>query len=117
MTAGLGEIAKAAGVKRDVVVDVFEAIFQLVRDGEVVRVTGFGTFERKSFPGRTVQSPAINEGEPVTFGDVYRLAFKQSRQAKRRLNIRLKTQGKSKATAPSKSATKKKAKRSKKDKG
>lgn len=114
MTAGLGEIARAANVKRDVVVDVFEAVFQLVRDGEVVRVTGFGTFERKSFPGRTVQSPVINEGEPMTFGDVYRLSFRQSRQAKRRLNVRVKA--KEKDAAPVASKKSKKKKRSKKDK-
>ena len=85
--AGIHEIAKAAGLKAVDVTDVFEAVFQLVRAGESVRVAGFGTFDRKTFPGRTVTSPVINEGEPTTFGKSYRIAFRQSDQAKRRLNM------------------------------
>lgn len=85
--AGIHEIAKAAGLKASDVTDVFEAVFQLVRSGESVRVAGFGSFDRKTFPGRTVTSPVINEGEPITFGKSYRIAFRQSDQAKRRLNM------------------------------
>lgn len=85
--AGIHEIAKAAGLKASDVTDVFEAVFQLVRSGESVRIAGFGSFDRKTFPGRTVTSPVINEGEPITFGKSYRIAFRQSDQAKRRLNM------------------------------
>lgn len=86
--AGIHEIAKAAGVKADVVTDVFEAVFQLIRAGEEsVRIAGFGSFVRRTFPGRTLTSPVINDGEPVTFGESYRIAFRQSDQAKRRLNM------------------------------
>lgn len=85
--AGIHEIAKAAGLKATDVTDVFEAVFQLVRSGESVRIAGFGSFDRKTFPGRTVTSPVINEGEPITFGKSYRIAFRQSDQAKRRLNM------------------------------
>jgi nucleoid DNA-binding protein len=85
--AGIHEIAKAAGLKADVVTDVFEAVFQLVRSGESVRIAGFGSFDKKTFPGRTVKSPVINEGAPITFGESFRIAFKQSDQAKRRLNM------------------------------
>lgn len=85
--AGIREIAKAAGLKAEVVSDVFEAVFQLVKGGEQVRVAGFGSFDRKTFPGRTVKSPVINEGAPTSFGETYRIAFRQSDQAKRRLNM------------------------------
>lgn len=95
--AGIGEIAKAAGTKSEVVVDVFEAVFKLARKGENVRILGFGTFSKKKFKGRKgLESPVINDGEPLTIPPSYRLAFKQSGQAKRRMNPR----------KPSKSATK-----------
>ena len=84
--AGIHEIAKTAGVKNDVVVDIFEAIFRLVKSGETVRIVGFGSFEKKKFPGRTLSSPVINDGEPTTFGSTSRMSFRQSNQVKRRLN-------------------------------
>ena len=112
--AGIHEIAKAAGLKADVVTDVFEAVFQLVRDGESVRVVGFGSFDRKTFPGRTVKSPVINDGEPTTFGESYRMAFRQSDQAKRRLNMSRKKREAKRAEAAD-SGTKKKKKKVKKD--
>lgn len=85
--AGIRDIAKAAGIKAEVVSDVFEAVFQLVRAGEQVRVSGFGSFDRKTFAGRTVQSPVINDGKPTTYGETYRIGFRQSDQAKRRMNL------------------------------
>lgn len=111
--AGIQDIARGAGVKTDVVSDVFEQIFQMIKKGERVRVIGFGTFERKTFPGRKLQTPAINEGEPFRFGDSYRLAFKQSQQAKRRLNKtkRKKAEAKSKDKKSKKSKGKKKGKK------
>jgi nucleoid DNA-binding protein len=113
--AGIHEIAKAAGIKPDVVTDIFEAVFQLVRSGELVRVSGFGSFERKTFPGRTVKSPVINEGEPTTFGESYRMAFRQSDQAKRRLNMsRRKREAKRAAAEEAKGKKKKKAKKDRK---
>jgi nucleoid DNA-binding protein len=113
--AGTHEIAKAAGVKADVVTDVFEAVFQLVRDGELVRVSGFGSFERKVFPGRTVQSPVINEGAPTTFGESFRMAFRQSDQAKRRLNMSRKKREAKRAAAAEEAKKGKKKKKAKKD--
>lgn len=105
--AGIHEIAKAAGLKADVVTDVFEAVFQLVRSGESVRIAGFGSFDRKTFPGRTVTSPVINEGEPTTFGPSYRIAFRQSDQAKHRLNISRKKREAKRAEVASESKRKK----------
>jgi nucleoid DNA-binding protein len=113
--AGIHEIAKAAGLKADVVTDVFEAVFQLVRSGESVRVSGFGSFDKKTFPGRTVKSPVINEGAPITFGESYRIAFRQSDQAKRRLNMsRKKREAKRAAAAEAVEQTKRKKKKVKK---
>jgi len=117
--AGIHEIARAAGLKADVVTDVFEAVFQLVRSGESVRIAGFGSFDRKTFPGRTVQSPVINDGTPTTFGESWRMAFRQSDQAKRRLNMsRKKREAKKRAAAEAESAAvpkkKKKAKKERK---
>jgi nucleoid DNA-binding protein len=110
--AGIHEIAKAAGLKADVVVDVFEAVFQLVRSGVSVRVSGFGSFDKKTFPGRTLKSPVINEGAPITFGESYRIAFRQSDQAKRRLNATRKKREAKRAAADEQ--TKRKKKKSKK---
>lgn len=113
--AGIHEIAKAAGLKADVVTDVFEAVFQLVKSGESVRVVGFGSFDKKTSPGRTVESPVINEGAPVTFGESFRIAFRQSDQAKRRLNMsRKKREAKRAAAAESAEQTKRKKKKVKK---
>lgn len=105
--AGIRDIAKAAGVKPEDVSDVFEAIFKLAKKGDQVRVAGFGTFEKRSFPGRTLQSPVINDGEVTTYGPSYRIAFKQSDQCKRRLNRKKKVET---TTAPTKKPKKGKRK-------
>jgi nucleoid DNA-binding protein len=106
--AGIRDIAKAAGLKPEVVSDVFEAVFQLVKTGEQVRVAGFGSFDRKTYPGRTVQSPVINDGTPTSFGETYRIAFRQSDQAKRRLNMsRKKREAKRRAAEEEKRKSKK----------
>ena len=94
--AGVWDISKSAKVKSDVVTDIFEAIFNIVRSGESVKIPGFGSFEKKQFPGRTVTSPVINDGEPTTFGPTFRIAFHQSTQCKRRLN-RIIKKGKNKS--------------------
>lgn len=112
--AGIHEIAKAAGLKAEVVTDVFEAVFQLVRSGESVRVAGFGSFDKKTFPGRTVKSPVINEGAPTTFGESFRIAFRQSDQAKKRLNMSRKKREAKRAAAAEEAKPKKKKKKAKK---
>jgi nucleoid DNA-binding protein len=88
--AGIQDVARTAGVKTDVVVDVFEAVYSLVKAGKTVRISGFGSFEKKKFPGRTLSSPVINDGKPTTFGSKSRMAFRQSDQIKRRLNAKRK---------------------------
>jgi nucleoid DNA-binding protein len=88
--AGINEIAKAAGVKSDVVSDVFEAVFQIVRDGQFVRIAGFGSFTLKVKPGRVQRSPIINGGKPLKMPDASRMFFKQSKLGKLRLNTKKK---------------------------
>lgn len=102
--SGIGDIAKGAGVRTDVIFDVFEEIFRRLRKGETVKVAGFGSFDKRSFPGRTQQSPVIKDGKPFKFDKSYRIGFKCSAQAKKRLNMKRKK----KAT---KKAKKKKAKK------
>lgn len=113
--AGIRDIAKAAEVKPEDVSSVFEAVFKLVKKGETVRVSGFGHFNKRKHPGRTLASPVINDGEPTSFGPSYRIAFKQSEQCKRRLNRRKKKAAES-ATTTKKKGKKKSTKKGKKRK-
>lgn len=84
--AGLHDVARAAGVKAQVVEDVFEQIFKFVQNDESVRINGFGSFRRSLFRGRKISAPVIPGGE-ATFPDSYVLRFKQSAHAKKRLNL------------------------------
>lgn len=86
--SGVLDIAKTIGVKQEVVNDVFEEILKRVGSGEEVRVKGFGTFKAKVYPGRTLQSPTVNGGEPIKFSDSITLKFRQSQLAKQRLNVK-----------------------------
>lgn len=86
--AGIEDIAKTAGVKKDDVQSVFEAIVQLVGNDEVVRITGFGSFQRRLYKGRSIESPIVNDGKPLPFRDAFALRFKQSMTAKHRLNVK-----------------------------
>lgn len=85
--SGVSEICKESGLKPDMVANVFETILAMVAGGEKVRVKGFGSFERKLYPGRTLTTPAVNGGEPMKYPDSYLLKFHQSNLAKRRINI------------------------------
>jgi len=85
--SGLVEVAKEAGLKPDVVANVFETILSMAANGELVRIKGFGTFQRRSYKGRTLVTPAVNGGNPITYPDSFVLKFHQSGLAKRRINI------------------------------
>lgn len=85
--SGLVEVAKESGLKPEVVVNVFETILAMVANGDKVRIKGFGTFERRKYKGRTLVTPAVNNGEPITYPDSFVLKFHQSTLAKRRINI------------------------------
>lgn len=103
--SGIDDIARTAGVKSTDVRNVFEAVLQLVHKNETVRVTGFGSFARRLYKGRTIESPQINDGEPTKYSDSYALRFKQSQTAKHRLNAKPKSK-KSGKKAPKKSGKK-----------
>jgi nucleoid DNA-binding protein len=85
--SGLADVAKGAGVKPEIVTEVFQEILARVKKGEPVRIKGFGTFERRMYPGRTLTTPAVNNGEPIEFPDSYMLKFRQSQLAKSALNV------------------------------
>lgn len=95
--SGLTDVARGANVKADVVVDIFEEILKRCSNGERVRIKGFGSFEMKVYPGRTLVTPAVNDGQPITFPDSQMLKFKQSSQAKERLNAKAPVGGKKKS--------------------
>jgi len=88
--AGMAEVARGAGVKAEVVEAVFNELLRILCAGDAVRVKGFGIFERKLYQGRTLRTPVIPDSQ-VTFPDSYRLRFRQSSVAKRRLNVRLRS--------------------------
>ena len=96
---GVHEVAKSSGVRPEVVAAVFETILASVADGETVRIMGFGSFQRRAFAGRTLQTPAVNGGKPITYPGGYVLKFQQSQQAKRRINVVAKKKG-AKSEAP-----------------
>ncbi len=106
--SGLVEVAKESGLKPEVVANVFETILSMAANGEDVRIKGFGTFRRRSYKGRTLVTPAVNNGEPITYPDSFVLKFHQSTLAKRRINIvAKKAEQAAKAKAAEKTATKK----------
>ena len=94
--SGLSDVAKSVGIKPEVVTEVFEEILARVKRGDNVRIKGFGTFRAKVYPGRTLTSPTVNDGEPIVFGDSTVLKFKQSQIAKQRLNAPAKAEAKGK---------------------
>ena len=90
--AGLQEIAKKAGVRTETVQLIFETVLSEIAAGESVRIKGFGTFDRILYKGRTLVTPAVGEGKPISYPDSWVLKFRQSQIAKRRLNIVAKKQ-------------------------
>jgi nucleoid DNA-binding protein len=90
--SGIQDVAREAGLKPEIVANLFEAILAAVSRGEKVRIKGIGTFERKLYKGRTLVTPAVNEGEPIKYPDSFVLKFHQSQLAKRRINIVAKKQ-------------------------
>jgi nucleoid DNA-binding protein len=80
------EIAKKAGLDVSVVEKVFSTILSEVKEGEQVKVRNFGTFRRRKTPARTLSTPIIQGGKPITFPGGYCVAFHQSVKAKDELN-------------------------------
>lgn len=90
--SGIQDVAREAGLKPELVANIFEAILASVSRGDKVRIKGIGTFERKLYKGRTLVTPAVNEGKAIKYPDSYVLKFHQSQLAKRRINIVAKKQ-------------------------
>ena len=82
--AVLQDVSKKSGVNQDMIATVFSAILSLVASGEDVKVQGFGTFKRRLFKGRTLNTPLMSK--PVVYQDSYVFKFHQSNLAKIALN-------------------------------
>ena len=77
--AGLSELAKVSGITEVTIREAFEAVTQLVKSGEDVRISGFGTFS-KSHKAARLHVP--NALKPGTFYDTEAkdvLTFKMSK--------------------------------------
>lgn len=64
--AGLKELAKLTGLKQNEVVDVFDAILNLIRSGERVIIRNFGSFWEITRKPRKVTSPVLKEGSVIS---------------------------------------------------
>lgn len=109
--ANATDLAKAAGIPRAVVDDLLNQIIRLLQKGEPVKLTGFGTFERKLHRGRTLKTPAVQDGAPITYPDSFAIRFRQSPIAKQRINTPPKKAKKKAGKKTAKKATKKVAKK------
>lgn len=61
--AGIGDIAREAGVKYEDTAQVFEGVRKLLRKGEKITLQDFGTFSVKDQAARVGRNPST--GEPV----------------------------------------------------
>ena len=59
--AGIGELAKVSGVKKDQIADVIDGIIALCKDGQDVRISGLGTFSKRHVEAREGHNPATME--------------------------------------------------------
>lgn len=75
--AGINELKKVAGVSSQTVTDVCNAILELTRKGEDVRIQGFGTFKKHHKEAYTGRNPATGEDVDVPAKDV--LKFKPAK--------------------------------------
>ena len=88
--AGIHDIARASGLTKDQVDEVFQQVLVTLCRGECVRVNGFGTFRLATYKGRTLTTPAVNDGKPMVLPDTLTVKFKQSGQAKQTVNSNIK---------------------------
>jgi nucleoid DNA-binding protein len=86
--AGVHDVAKASGVNASDISNVFETMFKMLRDGEDVRIIGFGSFKRKQSKARMMTTPLANDGKPFRVESAYRVSFQQSKECKRRVNMK-----------------------------
>jgi nucleoid DNA-binding protein len=79
-------IGKLAELTTKQVINVFEAILSLVRNGEKVNIRGFGTFFEYETKPKKVVSPLVNDGEPVRAKPKRVMKFKSSKITDRYIN-------------------------------
>jgi nucleoid DNA-binding protein len=63
----------------------FDQIIRLCGDGEEVRIRNFGVFYTRLIKGRKITTPVLSEGA-MNFKDTIALKFRQSPNAKKKLN-------------------------------
>jgi nucleoid DNA-binding protein len=63
--AGVNELSKLTGLKRQQILDVFDAVLNLVIAGERVIIRGFGSFWEVTRQRRIITSSALPNGEAV----------------------------------------------------
>ena len=82
-------IYERVGSSKKEAVDVVEAVFAIIRDslrqGEKVKISGFGTFLVNQKHARRGRNPQT--GEPITIDSRRVLSFKPSQVLKERVNI------------------------------
>lgn len=81
------EVAKRLGMTEKSVAEVTDCLLEVVtstlENGEPVRLTGFGTFERKERAARTGVNPATKE--QIAIPATYAAAFKAGKDLKDRV--------------------------------
>lgn len=76
--AGVADIKKASGVSETIIKSVFDAIVEICKTGEDVRINGVGTFSKHHKDAYTGRNPATSEPVEVAAKDT--LKFKASKQ-------------------------------------
>jgi nucleoid DNA-binding protein len=68
-----------------VIKEVFSTILYRLSVGNAVKIKNFGTFKAKYLKGRILKTPIMKDGK-VSINDQHVIRFKQSLNAKKRLN-------------------------------
>jgi nucleoid DNA-binding protein len=63
--AGIGDVARAGGIKPDDVKKTFAAILGLLKSGEKITIAGIGTFKLKDKNARKARNPQTGESIDV----------------------------------------------------
>lgn len=81
---GIGELAKLAGCKPDVVKKIFEGVNELVKKGEVVSIQGLGSFRMMDRKATTARNP--QNGQKLNVPAQKRMKFAASHTLREFLN-------------------------------
>lgn len=89
--AGIHELARLTGLTQQQVTDVFDAILNLIRNGDRVMIRKFGSFWEATQKQRTIVSSALRGGS-ASVPEAKKLRFRPSLSTK----IVVKSRGKAK---------------------